>query len=557
MEKTAVGTTLGQTQVSNQTQGQTAEKEFSYKKLAVMWGLIFIGYFLFVVQWYSISNFAGGWGAAFFLDGKQNELVASVPNWMITLGRSIGSVLAGYWIAKLGHKYAVCFVLALMVISFPFIIVAQNAEWNSLSIAGESSTVGDSSGRTAVAGFSLFVIFRIFLAIGGTTLISYTNSVIAKMPVEKKVGHMTLNQFAFNGGAFVANIFFVIPGASDIVSKPAVWTGILSAFVVLVAVILVCYFFIADEVVPKQIKTQTFNEKNKYGLANAFKDKEAWPLYAIYIIWLVSVVFVNSGTMRNFIERSPVNTVFLIQDNINHGLYNTSAAISIAKSNSYFWVWPAYICMFVLGFIVSIFTITKFSKTVFKRKWYIAIVFGLGYLFLFGSILIGYFGGYGNPVALAFYLIFSFMSGIFLWGVQPVIFTIPQQQEKSNPQYVGVLAGVIWGVGYFGYTIVDASLSSIVTYVDTQNYASLVQTHSVQNGGSLDPYTIKPNEAGGYITMIVLLTIILCSVFVICKFLPDSGYRKDGVFHKFDKNWNPLNFKHYNFTSKEYLISNQ
>ncbi len=529
------------------TNSHKDQKVMSYNQLFVMWLLIFIGYFIFVVQWYSIGNFSKGWGQAFFEGGKQSDLIQSVPNWMITFGRSVGSILAGYWIAKWGHKYAVMFVLGLMVISFPFIIVAQNYDWNGLSIAGGSPQ----HDGVAVAGFSLFVIFRIFLAVGGTTLISYTNSVIARMPAEKKVKHMTLNQFSFNGGAFFANIFFVIPGFSAAVNNnEAVWTGILSSFVVLALILLIAYYFVADEVVPRKLKTDKF-EKANYSLKDAFCEKENWSLYLIYIVWLVSVVFFNSSTIRNFVERSPINALYLVEYNVNNKAMVTSMATS-----EFYWVWPAFVCCFVSGFVVSIFTITKFSKTVFKRRTYIATMFALGYLFMILSIISGYFGGYGNPAGLAFFLILSFMSGIFLWGAQPVIFTIPQQQEKSNPEYMGVVAGVIWGVGYFGYTIVDASLSSIVTYVDAQNFAALIENATNNAINSKLPDVVKANETAGYITSLVLFFVVLSSVFIIVKFLPDSGYRKDGQFIKFEKAWNPFDFKHINFLNKEYLIEN-
>lgn len=555
MKQNLINKELGLNSFTKKWLLKNKNQELSYKKLAMMWFLIFLGYFVFVVQWYSIGNFSGGWGQAFFPNG-QSPLVQSVPNWMITFGRAIGSILAGYWIAKFGHKYAVIFVLSLMVIAFPFVIVAQNQGWNHLSVAGDASLTSDGNYQIAVAGFSLFVIFRIFLAVGGTTLISYTNSIISKMPTDKKVKHMTLNQFAFNGGALVANIFFVIPGVLAIVKKDVVWTSIVSSFIVLTMIILIFYFLFACEVVPRQ--TKNFNEKKSYTLLDSFKDKEGWMLYLIYIVWLVSVVFVNSSTMRNFIEQSPSNILALVNDNITHKNELTSIPTSMSNSKSYYWVWPSYICAFVLGFIVSIFTITKFSKTIFKRKWFILTMFIFGYMFLLASILCGYFGGYANPSALAFFLIFSFMSGIFLWGVQPVIFTIPQQQQKSNPQYMGVIAGVIWGVGYFGYTVIDASLSSIVTYVNPISDLGLkIQQLSQASILPIVSQSIKTTETTGFILMMVILWLIFTTVVPICMFLPDSGYKKDGVFYKFSKTWNPFKIDNLNFEKPEYLIDNQ
>lgn len=532
---------------------KSTETSLSYKRLTLMWFLIFFGYFVFVIQWYSIGNFSGGWAPAFYLQGelKSRELVASVPNWMITLGRAIGSILAGYWIARLGHRYAVVVVLSLMVIAFPYIIVAQNQGWNSLSTAGG---VVKKDG-ISIAGFSLFVIFRLFLAIGGTTLISYTNSVIAKMPLDKRPKHMILNSFGFNGGAFFANIFFVIPGLRQAVnSNNAAWTSILSIFVLLSFVLLVAYLLFGLEVVPKLKKSETFDNKNNYTLIKAFKDKAGWSLYGIFIIWLLSVVFINSSSVRFFLQESPANAKFLA--NLN---YTNNTNYTDINKAGYFWVWPAFICVFVSGYFVSLFKIANFSKSIFERKTYIVTMLFLGYLFMALAIVLLYFLGYGNHVALAFFLIFAFISGIFLWGIQPVILTVPQQLERSNPQFVGVLAGMIWGVGYLGYTIGDTLLSSIATYVGDKKFDSLVTMamENLKSNNGIFSNDFKLYEKTGYIVFMVMFWVITFLIYPIVWSLPKSGFKKDGKFIIFDKKWNPFNIKHYNFDKKEYLISNQ
>lgn len=563
------------------------QTDFSYKKLAFMWALMFVGYFMFILQWYSLNNFAAntgsdhivnGWAVAFFPGGKQSALAASAPNWMITLGRGVGSIVAGYWIAKFGHKYAVIFVLGIMIASFPFLIICQNASWNALSIAGGAAQIPDGTegGSVAIAGFSLFVIFRTLYAIGGTTLITYTNSVIAKMPANKKTMHMGLNQFTFAGGAFLANLPFIFPGVFAAVADPVVWTTILSVLFSTAGIVLIIYLLTAVEVVPKQ-QPKSFS-KNKYTVKDGFIDKEAWPIYGIFIVWLISVVFTNSTSIKNMIEQSPANAFALIKYNTIMGIIGSEEnpfITTMKYTEWYYWIWPAYICSFMGGFGLAYFTILKFNQTKFNRKNFIMFLYVVGFATLFMSYCCGYYGGYANPVAVAFFLFFAFIAGACLLGVQPIIFTIPQQQMKSNAEYMGTIAGLIWGIGYLSYSFVDASLSSIVTYVSPihfeinggttviNSFSDLIRAgiNAIPSHDSIDNYhSLKDlgisysHQTWGYIAMIVIMWLLLCGGLVLCKYLPESGYWKNGKFIAYKEKWNPFNWRHYNFWNPKYQV---
>lgn len=522
--------------------GVEAQKEIGQRKLIMMWLIMFLGYFLFVFQWYSISNFSSGWGQAFYEGGKASDLVNSVPNWMITFGRGIGSMLAGYFIAKFGHKYAVVFCLSLMVIAFPYIIVAQNKGWNTLSIAGGADVVKDGTYGTAVAGFSLFVIFRIFLAIGGTTLITYTNSVIAKMQQNQKNKYITLNSFGFNMGAFFGNIIFVIPVVRSGAAQNEVWTGVLSSLIVLIAILDIFYILCAVEVVPKEVKGATnFNEVDKWTFKKVFQVKENFALYGFFAIWLIVVVYSNSGTFRSFIETSQANLLTLVEYNKN----NSTMALSLSKVNDYAWIWPTYISLFVISYFVSAFTVTKFNKTLFNRKRYVATLMFLGLSFLFIGLILVYVCGYRNSVALAFFLIFAFISGIFLWGTQPIVLFMPQQQSHSNAQYVGVVAGLVWGIGYFGYTITDASLSSIATYVGRITITPTEMATWMTSYSSASQFPL----ATGLLIAFLLFWVIMLLLVVVISYLPSTGYKQDGEFKQFTTMWNPFKLSNWKFSN--------
>lgn len=532
-------------------------KEIGPKRLILLWGILLLGYFLFVVQWYSIVNFQGtantgtitggkvsleanpksppsGWGAAFFI-GTPAPIVSSATNWMITLGRAFGSILAGYLVAKIGHKYAVVTVLGLMVVAFPFIIVAQNQSWNSLSVADSATTVtpfeGSKSQGTAATGFALFVIFRTFLAIGGTTLITYTNAVIGRMEQSSRSKFITFNQFGFNGGAFFASIFFVIPTVRDTATKPEVWTGILSFFIVLSLVLMLTYLFIGVEMVPPKRKQALAAAPNATTFGKVVKQSDTWRMAPLFGIWLVAVVLSTNGSiMKPWVlpEFLPVGFEYTVGERAAGSIaYYKSQLGGMDPTN----VWNMFLCMFVAGFVVAVFTITRFGRTIFERRLLVHVFFGLGYFFLLMAYLCGHYSN-AKPVPIAFMMIFGFISGFFLWGVQPILLSIPQQLAKSTPEYVGIVAGLIWGFGYLFYTIGEIILGMLATSAKNKILST------------------------GSDAMFIVFWVICLAIFFLIPLLPKAGYKKqDGTFVYFDKKWNPFNLSHWNTANKENLIA--
>lgn len=524
------------------------KQEISYKRLVLMWGLILLGYFLFVVQWYSIGNFAGGYEKNIGSIGN-NPALNAMPNWTITLMRGIGSILAGWLLAKIGHRYAVITVLSLMVASFPFIIFA------GINGIGEKNADG-----IYPVNFSMFLFFRLFLAIGGTTMITYTNSVIAKMPTIERAKYMRINQFGFNGGALFANIFFCFGISKVINNNDVVWISILSVFVVLIFILLIMYILFGKEVVPaqKNMNIET-NTTNAITFGKVMKESYTWKLSILFAAWLVAVVFINSSTMRSVIEQSPANFQALInwnKANMSSGSYissigktTLSTSNKVVVGSGYEWVWPTYISLFVSGFFIGLFIIAPFNKTIYKRKFFMHLMFIIGILFELISILCGYFGGYENKAALAFFLIFIFLSGVFLWSIQPVMLSLYQQSPQSSPKYTGIISGLIWGIGYVGYTLAEIWLSVSLSYIDNIKYFTPTNIQNVINNSN---GLIKTTETAGSIIVLVGFFAIVCSVFIPIQLLPEAGIKdENGVFKEFDRKWKPWE---WNFKKDEILI---
>ncbi|MDE6893804.1 MAG: hypothetical protein K2J02_00315 [Malacoplasma sp.] len=553
VKQTPTATTSQTTIGSGQVGKQAVTKEIPQSKLVLMWAMILVGYFLFVVQWYSIGNFAGGYSQNIGTVTGDPAL-AAMPNWTITLMRGIGSILAGFLLAKIGHRYAVITVLSLMVLSFPFLIVigVQPEAWGFDGTTFNGSTYSE-------AAFGLFLFFRLFLAIGGTTLITYTNSVIAKMPTEKRPTFMTINQFGFNGGAFFANFFFCFGLSSVINGNSAVWLTILTLLLALIAIILVVYIMFGMEVLPPQKKQNAKFQNDDITFGKVFKQGYTWKMSTIFIIWLIAVVFINSATMRTVIEQSPANLQTLIEWNIANNKWATSLSAStlgtkteVVVGSGYNWVWPTFICMFVAGFFVGLLFISPFSKTIYKRKLFFHTMFILGFVFAAISLMIGYFGGYGNDAALAFFFIFIFISGMFLWAVQPVLLSLYQQAPQSNPKYAGIIAGLIWGIGYVGYTIFELIFSLISSKVGGEDFknalaAASENINTLQTKEAVENWVAANYTAPvGNIITIIFFFIACLLVFIPIQMLPPAGIKDaNGNFVPFTKTWKPWewNFK--------------
>ena len=514
------------------------DDKFSHKRMVFLWMIILSGYLLFIIQWYSIQNFAPGYEK---IIGKLDEpALNAIPNWTITLMRGIGSILAGWIIVKVGHKYSVIIALSLMVISFPFIIVAK-------------IPIGEMVNNIRPINFSLFVIFRLFLAIGGTSLITYTNSIIAKMSQNKKSLFVNINAFGFNAGAFFANIFFVF-GISKFVNNNDIWMWILLSFVFLVVILLILYIIFGVEVIEKPTNITKFSDK-KIGFRKLIKDSYTWKLGILFGCWLIVAIFMTSPTMRTFIEQSPANFNVLLKWNQNHTIVTSlkdatlNTASNIKIGSGYEWVWPTFISCFVSGLIIGFFIITPFNKTIYKRKKFMAFIFVVGLIFAAISIMSGYFGGYDNEIALTSFLFFIFLSGIFLWGIQPILLNHYQQQPQTTPEYAGVVSGMVWGLGYIFYTIIEIFLSI------SQSYVGVIKLFTIENFENIINKNfgiLKTVEFAGSMIVIVGYFSVSALLFIPLFSLPDSGHKdKLGNFVVFNVEWK---FWYWNFRKKEILF---
>lgn len=101
-----------------------------------------------------------------------NPLVARVSNWSITLTRGCTAVLLGILINKVGHKNGVIFGLGMMILSFPYVLTPFMK--NSMLENGLDELTASQ------ISYGIFIVFRMLLAVGGTSILVYITPIIAK-----------------------------------------------------------------------------------------------------------------------------------------------------------------------------------------------------------------------------------------------------------------------------------------------------------------------------------------------------------------------------------------
>lgn len=401
--------------ISKKIDNSLQEKNRKIKGI-ILWLLILSGYFLFVFNWMIMNSLAGtvsenGWLGEYFTD-EPSTLMTNTVNWSITLMRGIGALFAGWLLVKIGHRYSV-------IVAFSFLCVATITSF--------------------MPYYSLFILGRMLMAVGGTVLIVYTQPIIAnyfQSSKDKNKLNIT-NSLAFNFGSIFAFLPFLFPVIGDpMVDNWQLWSTIFAsaAIILLIAYVLVSR---GENPVRKLTKLEAIEAKkdpNFATLGTVLKEKRTWYFGISYAFWLTTVV-----TMITLVSK-----VF--------GTYVDPIAVK---------TW--YIA-FLIGLIPGIFLIGPWGSSMRSRKPFIITIILLGIISAAIAVPLAMFAEEGEssaPIMFAFSVLFIFISGACLWGIQGVFLGMTYGYKGATPQKQGIVMGSIWGIGYIGNTILTIILSVI------------------------------------------------------------------------------------------------
>lgn len=415
-------------------------KTVNFKRGLIMWTTLLLGYFLFVTAWFSAGNTAGngtnGWSLYFF-GGPVPSAISQATNYGITFARGIGSFLIGWAIVKFTHKWASMIALLL----------------NSMAIL--SVVIGYLAGGQA--GYWLFIFFRLFLAVGGTTLIVLLQPVVAKSVSNPKVRSLlqSISPFGFNLGFIIMSSIFVAPSVAKVLREGDNWFYFSLVFALLTLIPLVIYIIsgVNFDTKPAQQTNADGTTQKPATMMSVLKERNTWAWIAVYSFWLVTAVMPLLGTNHtaNFgLIKKDAIVQGIASDNVVAGLVGTLFETSRGSLRL---LWAI---LFVAGSFVGNFTIGRFSKTDHRRKpFYVGItVIALGF-WIFSIISIG-------TIGYIPYLISAFLFGVCVWGIQGPMLNNPYDFKNVSPQKVGIFFGMIWGVGYMVFTLVNIILAFVV-----------------------------------------------------------------------------------------------
>ena len=400
------------TETTNKT-----KKDFS--KGLLLWLLVLTGYFIFVFNWVIMNKLGGnandgtGWISEFFSSTPASTTTQAV-NYTITAMRGLGAVGAGFVIAKVGHKYAVIIALSLLSLALPSVFFARIHN---------------------ITGYSLFIIGRMFMAIGGTVLIVYTQPIISRFFNAKQKGIISsVNSTGFNIGAALPLILFMVPSIHDsMINNWEIWAAIVAGTPI---ILLVVYIFVGQDIDIKTAANTSSSEKAALKPAtwgSVAKEKTTWKISVIYGAWIVLVVSVILITPGNFAKIHAAHFSKLVP-----------------------WELLLPIVLFLLGLIPGLFLVSWVNKYNVDRRYYIAAVSTLAIVFIAAAYLMNAFvSGVVGPA------IFMFLAGMCAWGIQGTILLIPHEVKGNSPQRVAIMTGFIWGIAYFVYTIVNIILALV------------------------------------------------------------------------------------------------
>ncbi|WP_025755365.1 hexose phosphate transporter [Mycoplasmopsis cricetuli] len=428
----------------------------------ILWGLLVFGYFLFVINWLFASQLSGepgntGFGILkhFFpnADDAPGSITNQAVNWVITIGRAIGSVLIGWLIVKVSHKWAAVIALGLMVLSLP---------------------------GPYLGNYWAFIVFRTFLGIGGTTLIVLIQPIIsAFFPPRIKSSISQFSPWFYPLGVIVVVAPFV--GKVEILKEISdKWQTVFLIINLLTLIPLIGFilfgsrFDIYPSVIKKQEEQALNNPQTKVSISTLLKQKETWFWAILYISWLIAVVIPYVGRNWIFSTIAQGTTADEITENVKELRKVYTPIISI------------FFLLFHAGMFLGSFTIGLWSRFRLKRRWFISTILFLGVLFYALSLVVFRYMVYpsneltpktGNNTWL-FYIL-GFLMGLCLWGIQGVMLNLPHEYKGSNPKQVGYKFGLIWGLGYAGWTIALIILSMFNQYVSSSAAIALLVIFSL------------------------------------------------------------------------------
>lgn len=361
----------------------------------IMFIILLLSYIVFASNWVAGSNLSEKIIYHYFNGESVSPMVSEIINYTITIARIFANLLAAYILLKLNPRKAS--IVALVLLSFSFLAVFANNYW-------------------------LYTIARMIMALGGSMIMVYMNTVVARFIAhDEKIIASALVTASYNIGAgLVAIVFFLYK--DKVVSD---WQQTMYIFSLFSILCLVLWIILAKDFSPNNEKVEL---KEEYKYKDALTDKFVYcfsmgfgGFLFLYVMSLVSIPIKLVAQVNN-----DFNAEFMILAITMGGIGGTLFSILI-------------------------------GKVPFERKPFL-LVHGIMMII---SMALGLYMAYINP-QIAYFLFV--IGGFVMFSQYSVYLNFPHELPNMNPRKLTIMFGVFWALGYTIYTILNFIWSVVLSY---------------------------------------------------------------------------------------------
>ena len=396
----------------------------------IMFALLICAYIIFATNWVAGSNLSKQITDHYFNGEKVSPIISEIVNYTITIARIIANLLAAYILIKLHPRKAVIF--ALFCLCFSFFAIFSHNYW-------------------------LYTISRMIMALGGSMIMVFINTYVAKfIPNDKKILTSAIITASYNFGAAVVAILFLVFKEHFIDD----WRYTMIGFSIFSIIIFIIWLAVAKDFEP----TITWKHPN----------------YFVYKLLIESKEVAEDEELKEYTYADGFRDKFIYFFSLGFGgflflyvmpLVSLPRVVAEHSHNANFK--PEFMILMVTigGIVGTLSNILITRKFDFRRK---------PFLVLHGVLMIGFMatGLYVvSTNAILSYIMFV-LSGFVMYSQYPVYLNYPYELPKMNSQKLTIMFGMFWAFGYVIYTLFNFIWSLILNHF---GYVSSISFYLVES----------------------------------------------------------------------------
>lgn len=446
------------------------DPKIAFIRALITWLILLFVYACFQFLWQIVNQASNYSGPVFELypSSASNPVISRVSNWSVTITRGLVAVLIGMFISKIGHKKAVIFAFSMILISFPFILTPLMKQ----------SMISNGMSQLSASEFSygLFIVFRIFLAIGGTAITILQAPIIAKffasVPRRRNLA-IKLGSIPAQLAGILASLIF-IDGIAKALAGSALniandWKLISAIVLIMVLVLFVFYLFIGMHF---KLSDNSGKQTNLQD-ADAEQNKISWllkqPKVLLFTIGATFSLYAGiepgSGVLSNFWQTTTNNV------NLTWAADGTLLKGSEIPNPSVQTVMLIWQMLYSASLFLGILTIGKWTNTKYSAAKFSGFSICCGSIFWAISFGLGAVG-LGSTAIVVFVIIFGVLGSTCIFGAQTLTGLVPYRWGFT-PKQITNYTGLMWTLMYVGYSILDILTSYVGTWGISANIATI------------------------------------------------------------------------------------